>query len=296
LTIGSGSGGGNVPATSKLVFGPNNSVVTFLSANDSASVDGEIGAWNTVYNHQNSKIVFDKNAGNTGQLLFYTQGGSGITERMRIDSSGNVGVGTTTPSSYGKLASVGTNTSSALLAVRDEGTSTGNLFIVSTNSIGTIARINSYGIGIGGATPSSGMGISFPATQSASSDANTLDDYEEGEFTPLMNGVSLGTQNYVKIGQFVYININAYSVNVSSIGATTLLNVSGLPFVKRTGLFVLVIDQYPSVPVTLGDGTSTSSNLYTTANATDYNFVTRNSYGGSSTISFRFVFTYQANA
>jgi hypothetical protein len=36
-------------------------------------------------------------------------------------------------------------------------------------------------IGVGGATPStSGSGISFPATQSASSDANTLDDYEEG--------------------------------------------------------------------------------------------------------------------
>ena len=35
-------------------------------------------------------------------------------------------------------------------------------------------------IGVGGATPAaSGSGISFPATQSASSDANTLDDYEE---------------------------------------------------------------------------------------------------------------------
>jgi hypothetical protein len=40
-------------------------------------------------------------------------------------------------------------------------------------------------IGVGGATPSaSGSGISFPATQSASSDANTLDDYEEGTWTP----------------------------------------------------------------------------------------------------------------
>jgi hypothetical protein len=40
-------------------------------------------------------------------------------------------------------------------------------------------------IGVGDATPSaSGSGISFPATQSASSDANTLDDYEEGTWTP----------------------------------------------------------------------------------------------------------------
>jgi len=94
LHIGSGIGGGNVP-THELMFGANNSDITFLSANDSTSVDGTIGSWNTVYNHQNSKIVFDKNAGNTGQLLFFTQGGSGITERMRIDSDGKVGIGKT---------------------------------------------------------------------------------------------------------------------------------------------------------------------------------------------------------
>jgi hypothetical protein len=40
-------------------------------------------------------------------------------------------------------------------------------------------------IGVGGATPStSGAGITFPATQSASSNVNTLDDYEEGSWTP----------------------------------------------------------------------------------------------------------------
>jgi hypothetical protein len=88
VQIGSGTGAGNYPSTSKLLFGANNSIVTFLSANDLASVDGEIGSWNTVYNHQNAKIVFDKPANNTGQMLFYTQGGSGITERARIDASG----------------------------------------------------------------------------------------------------------------------------------------------------------------------------------------------------------------
>jgi len=39
-------------------------------------------------------------------------------------------------------------------------------------------------MGVGGATPStSGAGITFPASQSASTDANTLDDYEEGTWT-----------------------------------------------------------------------------------------------------------------
>jgi hypothetical protein len=90
LQIGSGNGAGNVPSGRELVFGANNSEIMFLSANDQTSVDGTIGSWNTVYNHANSKIEFDKNGWNTGQLKFYTNAGTGITERMRIDSSGIV--------------------------------------------------------------------------------------------------------------------------------------------------------------------------------------------------------------
>ena len=65
-------------------------------------------------------------------------------------------------------------------------------------------------IGVGGATPStSGGGITFPATQSASSDANTLDDYEEGTWTPTVTAGSgsfttvSATGTYVKVGKQV---------------------------------------------------------------------------------------------
>jgi hypothetical protein len=95
LQIGSGVGGGYVPSGHELLFGANNSDITFLSANDGVSVDGTIGAWNTSYNVQNSKIVFNKPAGNIGELQFFTNAGSGITERMRIDPNGNLLVGTT---------------------------------------------------------------------------------------------------------------------------------------------------------------------------------------------------------
>ena len=186
-------------------------------------------------------------ASNTGGITINTESaqpiyfGTSNTERMRIDSSGNVGIGTSTPSSYGKLCSVGTNTSSALLAVRDEGTSTGNLFIVSTNSIGTIARINSYGIGVGGAVPSSGMGLSFPATQSVSSDANTLDDYEEGTWTPGISfgsgsiGITYSSRNgrYTKIGRMITVGCTiVLSAKGSSTGG---VQVTGLPFPSYTG-------------------------------------------------------------
>ena len=53
---------------------------------------------------------------------------------------------------------------------------------LTTNS-GTL--ISASTIGVGGATPSaSGAGISFPASRSVSTDANTLDDFEEGTWTP----------------------------------------------------------------------------------------------------------------
>ena len=80
---------------------------------------------------------------------------------------------------------------------------------VTTNS-GTL--ISASTIGVGGATPStSGAGITFPATQSASTDANTLDDYEEGSWTPNVYHSSsnnsswsekLGT--YRKVGSIVH--------------------------------------------------------------------------------------------
>ena len=82
-----------------------------------------------------------------------------------------------------------------------------------TTNAGTL--LSATTIGVGGTTPStSGAGISFPATQSASSDANTLDDYEEGTWTPVIEGTTTsGTATYVtrnakytKVGRQVTLN------------------------------------------------------------------------------------------
>jgi hypothetical protein len=70
-------------------------------------------------------------------------------------------------------------------------------------------------IGVGGATPSSsGSGVTFPATQDGSSNANTLDDYEEGTFTPILRGLvgnnaTMSVQEgfYTKIGNSVFFQI-----------------------------------------------------------------------------------------
>ena len=101
--------------------------------------------------------------------------------------------------------------------------------------------IASTSVGVGNTTPSGGgAGIAFPATQSASTDANTLDDYEEGTFTPvlLFNGANVGMTygaqlgRYTKIGNRVYFNAYIYPTNKgSSTGAVTI---SGLPFTSNS--------------------------------------------------------------
>ncbi len=73
-------------------------------------------------------------------------------------------------------------------------------------------------------------GVSFPATQVPSADANTLDDYEEGTWTPSVGGTatySSATGQYVKIGRLVIATFDL-TINVIGTGSTNII--SGLPF------------------------------------------------------------------
>ncbi len=72
--------------------------------------------------------------------------------------------------------------------------------------------------------------VKFPATQNASSDPNTFDDYEEGTWTPDLGGTATYTTRtglYTKLGRMVY--ITGY-IQVNSIGSGSTYEVSGLPF------------------------------------------------------------------
>jgi hypothetical protein len=104
--------------------------------------------------------------------------------------------------------------------------------LISTNSTRSVA--------LNGAVPQTGTGITFPATQSASSDANTLDDYEEGTWTPTQGGglTVVGTfssgGNYTKIGRMVYL-AGYVSGTTSVTAAAAAVFVGGLPFGAITG-------------------------------------------------------------
>jgi hypothetical protein len=73
-------------------------------------------------------------------------------------------------------------------------------------------------ISVGGATPTvSGAGITFPASQSASSNANTLDDYIEGTWTPTFT--NCGTVGgivavYTKVGRVVTVIMSFTATNM----------------------------------------------------------------------------------
>jgi len=105
--------------------------------------------------------------------------------------------------------------------------------VAATNNIYTGGNI-----GLTTTPTTSGTGITFPATQSASSDANTLDDYEEGFFTATTIPSTAGTITlnsgidklaYTKIGRVVYVQGLLEISSVSSpVGA--VVYIQGLPF------------------------------------------------------------------
>jgi hypothetical protein len=121
-------------------------------------------------------------------------------------------------------------------------------------------------LGVGDATPAaSGAGVTFPATQSASTDANTLDDYEEGTWTPTVVGettagtttYSSRTGTYTKIGRQVtccativftattgtgFMKVGGLPFTVAAPGGVAALEVSGLNWTGGTYLVLFAVD------------------------------------------------------
>jgi hypothetical protein len=117
------------------------------------------------------------------------------------------------------------------------------------NSSNNLQLLNS--LSVGNATPTtSGAGITFPATQSASTNANTLDDYEEGTWTPIVGGTATYSAQhglYTKVGRVVTIQGR---IDISSIGSGDTTYLFGLPFSCLTvggGTYAMTITYFSSL-------------------------------------------------
>jgi hypothetical protein len=186
-------------------------------------------------------------------------------------STGNVGIGTASPATTldvfktsNKTAIFGNATANNGNYITLAGNSTNKNWAISTNmyvgaefgigrtsatggtDIGTTPdlMIDSQGnvlIGKTSTTANGGVlqvssGITFPATQVAASNVNTLDDYEEGTWTPADGSGAglgnLGTGSYTKIGRQVILSFDITYPSTGN-GANTLI--TGLPF-QFTGI------------------------------------------------------------
>ena len=102
--------------------------------------------------------------------------------------------------------------------------------------------------------------IQFPATQAAAANANNLDDYEEGTFTPTASGTSsagVGTYGqqlgrYTKIGRMVTVQVTLYW---SAHTGTGFIKLTDLPFTTAN-----ITDNYASVSFFLQSVTLTAGN------------------------------------
>jgi hypothetical protein len=180
------------------------------------------------------------------------------TAAVTIDGSQNVGIGTASPGSGIRLDVLGGEIKAGRIDSSSEGgqvsfgrasdnttawyidaygnTSTPSLRFVDVGAGAVSMGINSSGaVALRGAVSASGVGITFPSTQVSSSDANTLDDYEEGTFTVTAFGQSTaGTTtysnqqgSYTKIGRQVTISIR---LTYSALTGTGELRVGNFPF------------------------------------------------------------------
>jgi hypothetical protein len=135
------------------------------------------------------------------------------------------------------------------ITINGTGTVTGVTTLATTTvSQALTTPIVTTTIGVGNATPSaSGSGITFPATQSASSDANTLDDYEEGTWTPnqgsgiVLVGTFSSSAKYTKIGrQVTLVGQLQGSTSVANVtnGGTLFTNAPFAPSSNAVGILL----------------------------------------------------------
>ena len=161
------------------------------------------------------------------------------------------------------------------------------------------AQRTTLGVGTGDSPTFTALTLSngqivFPATQVPSANANTLDDYEEGTWTPTLTFATPGDINvvytnrigvYTKIGRYVSANFDIITSSFSHTTAAGEVRITGLPFsysgsagltTSSYGFGGVTKSSYTQFVMQLSPGTSQlagrasgSAQVYTTVTAVD---------------------------
>lgn len=203
---------------------PAANVGTFLatpsSANLAAMLTDETGTGAAVFANSPTLITPALGTPSSGVLTNCTGTAAGLT------------AGTASAVAVGGITGLGTGVATFLATP-----SSANLASAVTGETGSGALVFGTSPTIDapvftGVVDNQGGQIKFPATQSSSSDANTLDDYEEGTWTPTISAssgsfVGSATGTYTKIGNRCFFDFDI-SVGAHSLSGT--ITISGFPF------------------------------------------------------------------
>ena len=244
--------------------------VTISSGNVTVSAGSNTSPSITTVGDTNTGIFFPAAA-----TIAFSEGG---VESARIDSAGNMGLGVT-PSAWSLkafelpagvsltgnagISSMYLNTNAIFNAGWTYKTTAeasyynqqAGAHVWATAASGTAGNAITFtqvlsvdkakSLALEGATSQTGTGITFPATQSASSNANTLDDYEEGTWTPTIGGNNEGTGGgagnvysrqvgtYVKVGKVVTCNCSVL-LSTASGNSGVVIFINNWPFTANS--------------------------------------------------------------
>jgi len=286
---------------------------------------GEIDfLWNAYYDQTDQRWEFKYTGdrasrysiGGAGVHTWYNTASTGTannpitwTQAMTLDASGRLGIGTASPNNTltvrgtqdaGIEVNSADSNSSRLIFAYDpantrwyinstlsgSGTTLPLAFLIQNTEA---LRLNTTGNLVlkGGTIGATGVGVTFPATQVASSDANCLDDYEEGAWTPTSTSGSNLTSivhllaKYTKVGRVVTLS-GYFSATVTTGSTLTSATLAGLPFavtLAQTG------SVYEDVTLKVG---------FAQANASDLNvFFAAGTALASGSKTFTYTITYQ---
>ena len=241
------------------------------SPSEKLDVSGEIQLTNFLKATGDLLLCADIDNNNSGTAIrFLIDGDSSSDELMRIKSDGNVGIGTTSPSTPLHVSTNTDGTSDLLTLHADaDGTNNGIASIKLTGNTGNHAafikgghttngdsiltfhtdehasginpeermRIDSSGdvsINDGNLVVASGHGIDFSATSDASGKTSELlDNYEEGTFSPGIAAGTTVTQTFDSQGRYTKIGRQVYVqflLQYSGAGTSAHFKFNGLPF------------------------------------------------------------------